>query len=149
MHCKPTRRVGLCCFMTPSLSKDIQCHVWSYFSKLANNQIRHQATHRVDCQPGDSYGHTKSSSGVCVGMYVLTYSLYRPEGGLKFWVCPSSVNIISSVDQFLLSMQGTFIFINYSFDRSPTMLNKMTSNQPTRFCTQSFIWYHKQVCYTF
>ena len=23
------------------------------FSKLANHQIRHQATHKMDCQPGD------------------------------------------------------------------------------------------------
>ena len=28
------------------------------FYKLANQQIRHRATHKVDCQPGDSaYGH--------------------------------------------------------------------------------------------
>ena len=31
---------GLCCFMTPCVSKDIQCDVWPYFSKLANDQIR-------------------------------------------------------------------------------------------------------------
>ena len=23
--------IGLCCLMTPGLSKDIQCHVWPYF----------------------------------------------------------------------------------------------------------------------
>ena len=39
--------------MTPGLSKDIWCHVWPYFSKFANHQIRHQATHKVGCQPGD------------------------------------------------------------------------------------------------
>ena len=44
---------GLCCLMTPGLSKDIQCHVWPYFSKLANHQIRHQVTHKVGCQHGD------------------------------------------------------------------------------------------------
>ena len=43
----------LCCVMTPGLSKDIRCHVWPYFSKLAIHQIRHQATHKVGCQPGD------------------------------------------------------------------------------------------------
>ena len=47
------RVVGLCCLMTPGLSMDIQCHVWPYFSKLANHQIKHQATHKVGCQPGD------------------------------------------------------------------------------------------------
>ena len=25
----------------------------AFFFKLANNQIRHQATHKVGCQPGD------------------------------------------------------------------------------------------------
>ena len=39
--------------MTPDLSKDIQCHVWPYFSKLSNQQIRHQATHKVGCQASD------------------------------------------------------------------------------------------------
>ena len=42
----------LCCLMTPGLSKDIRCHVWPYFFKLANTQIRHQVTHEVGCQPG-------------------------------------------------------------------------------------------------
>ena len=38
---------GLCCLMTPGLSKDNRCHVWSYFfSKLANHQIRHQIWHK-------------------------------------------------------------------------------------------------------
>ena len=50
---------GLCCLMTPGLSKDIQCHVWPYFLEArANQQIRHQATHKVGCQPGDfAYCH--------------------------------------------------------------------------------------------
>ena len=37
------------------------------FSKLAYHQLKHQATHKVGCQPGSS------SSGVCVGMYGLAY----------------------------------------------------------------------------
>ena len=41
------------CLMTPGLSKDIRCHEWPYFSKLTNHQIRHQATHKVGCQPGN------------------------------------------------------------------------------------------------
>ena len=48
--------VGLCCLMTPGLSKDIRCHVrpWhTFFSKIANHQIRHQATDKVGCRPGD------------------------------------------------------------------------------------------------
>ena len=50
------------------------------FSKLANHQIRHLATHKVGCQPGDCIWSLQSSSGVCVGMHGLTYSLYLPEG---------------------------------------------------------------------
>ena len=37
-----TRSGQVCCWMTPGLSRDIRCHVWPYFSKLANHQIRHQ-----------------------------------------------------------------------------------------------------------
>ena len=50
------------------------------FSELANHQIRHQATHKVGCQPGDCVLSLWSSSGVCVGMYGLTHSLYHPRG---------------------------------------------------------------------
>ena len=35
--------IGLCCLMTPGLSKDIQCHVWSYFYKqvqISRSDIR-------------------------------------------------------------------------------------------------------------
>ena len=60
------------------LSNDIQCHVLPYFSKFANHQIKHQATHKVGCQPGDCIWSLESSSGVCVGIYGLTYSLYHP-----------------------------------------------------------------------
>ena len=70
----------LCCLMTPGLSKDIQCHVWPYFSKLANHQIKHQVTQKVGCQPGDCIWSLYSSSGVCVGMYGLTHSLYHLQG---------------------------------------------------------------------
>ena len=45
--------VSLCCLLTPGLSKDIRCHERPYFSKIANHQLRHQATHKVGCQPGD------------------------------------------------------------------------------------------------
>ena len=51
------------------------------FSKLANHQIRHQATHKVGCQPGDCIWSLQSSTGVCVGMYGLTCLLYHPEVG--------------------------------------------------------------------
>ena len=45
---------GFCCLMTPGLSKDIRCHVWPYFLwASANQQIRHEATHKVGSQPGD------------------------------------------------------------------------------------------------
>ena len=49
-------------------------------SKLANHQIRHQATHKVGCRPGDCIWSLQSSSGVCTGMKELTYSLYHPRG---------------------------------------------------------------------
>ena len=42
--------LGLCCLMTPGLSKDIWCHVWPDFSKLTNHQIRHQSLHKVGSQ---------------------------------------------------------------------------------------------------
>ena len=56
---KQRKLVGLCCLMTSGLSKDIRCHVSPYFLYTsANQQIRHQATHKVGCQPGDfAYGH--------------------------------------------------------------------------------------------
>ena len=38
-------------------------------SELANHQIRHQATHKVGCQPGDCIWLLQSSSWVCMGMY--------------------------------------------------------------------------------
>ena len=74
------QREGLSCLITPGLSKDIRCHVWPYFSKVANHQIRHQATHKVGCPPVDCIWSVQSSTGVCVGMYGLTYSLYHPQG---------------------------------------------------------------------
>ena len=41
--------------------------------------------HRVGCQPGDCIWSLQSSSGVCVGMFGLTYSLnfYHPRGELR------------------------------------------------------------------
>ena len=50
------------------------------FSKFAIHQIRHQATHKVGCQPGDYIWSLESSSGLCVGMYELTYSLCHSRG---------------------------------------------------------------------
>ena len=39
----------------------------------------------VGCQPGDfAYDHFQTSSGLCVGIYGLTYSLYHPEGLSNF-----------------------------------------------------------------
>ena len=38
---------ALCCLMTPGLSKNMRCYGWPNFFKLANNQIRHQATYEV------------------------------------------------------------------------------------------------------
>ena len=43
-------------------------------------QIRHQATHKMGCQPGVCMWSLQYSSGVQVGIYGLTYSLMTPEG---------------------------------------------------------------------
>ena len=63
--------------MTPGLSKAFGVMYDHTFYKLANQQIRHQATHRVGCQPIDfAYiWSLQSSSGNCVGIYGLTYSV--------------------------------------------------------------------------
>ena len=59
----------LCCLMTLGLNMDIQCYVWTIlFPILANHQIRHQASHREGCQPGNC-----------------RWSLYLPRGFV--WVC--------------------------------------------------------------
>ena len=47
---------------------------------LSNNQIRHQATHKVGCQSGVHIQSLQYSSGVQVGIYGLIYSLMTPEG---------------------------------------------------------------------
>ena len=53
------------------------------FAKLANHQIRHQATRdKVGCQPVDCIWSLQSSSRFCVGVYGLTYSLYHPWGAV-------------------------------------------------------------------
>ena len=53
------------------------------FYKLANQPIRHQATHNVGCQPGDfAYGHFNLPQEFVwvYNVYGLTYSLYHPRG---------------------------------------------------------------------
>ena len=52
-----------------AISAQIQCfyfihtHYDHTFSKLANHQIRHQATHKMGCQPSDYIWSLQSSSG--------------------------------------------------------------------------------------
>ena len=47
------------------------------FSKLANHQIRHQATHKEGCKPaGDCTWSLQSSSGGYAGMYGLNSTLF-------------------------------------------------------------------------
>ena len=41
--------------------------------KLANSQIRHQASHKICYQPGVCIWSLQYSSGVWVGIYELTY----------------------------------------------------------------------------
>ena len=49
---------------------------------LANHQSRHKAASKMGCQPGDSswIGLLWYTSGVCVVIYRLSYSLYHPWG---------------------------------------------------------------------
>ena len=76
----------LCCLMTPGPSKDIRVMCDHTFYKLATRQIRHHATHNVGCSLNDvsllilHIWSLQSSSGLCVGMCGLTYSLYHPRG---------------------------------------------------------------------
>ena len=65
---------GLCCLMTPGLSR-VRTFGVMYdhnFSKPANHPTRLQPTHKVGCRPGDCIWPFQSSSGVCVAMYELT-----------------------------------------------------------------------------
>ena len=46
--------VGLCCLMTPGLSKDIRCHVLTIlFTSKCKSADQTSATHKVRWQPGD------------------------------------------------------------------------------------------------
>ena len=55
---------GLCCLMTPGLSKDISVMYDHTFSKLANHHMRHQATYIAGCQPGYCIWSLQSYPGV-------------------------------------------------------------------------------------
>ena len=84
------------------------------FSTLANHETKHQATHKVGCQPGDCTWSLQSSSGVCVGMYGLTYSLYHPRADthqevgqhtdVNFTVCMAQSNMSHEINQRIKSM---------------------------------------------
>ena len=52
-------------------------------SKLANHQIRHQATHKVGCQLGDFIWSFQSSLGVYMGMYGKHIHFIIPRGVKK------------------------------------------------------------------
>ena len=56
-------------------------HHHYYHYKLAHNQIRYQAPHKVCCQLGDYIWSLQSSLVVCVGKYGLTYFFITPEEG--------------------------------------------------------------------
>ena len=60
---------------TPGLRNDIR----HYTLPTRNNQIRHQATRKVSCQPSDYRWPLSFSSRVCVGICGLTYLLYHPD----------------------------------------------------------------------
>ena len=50
---------------------------------FADHQIRHRAACKMGSQPGDCRWPLYSDSGVCVGIYGLTYSLYNPNETTK------------------------------------------------------------------
>ena len=62
-------------------------------SMLANHQIRHNATHKVSCQPGDCRWPFNLSLGVCVGMYgwsppfIIPEDLISIEKVVNLWMC--------------------------------------------------------------
>ena len=99
--------------MTPGLSKDIQCHVWPHFSKLANHQIRHQTTHKVGCPPGDCIWSLQSSSGVCVGMHGLMYSLYHPR--ICFQNCKHTI-ILTTLQMSVFLWKYSYCVVHYTHD---------------------------------
>ena len=74
--------LAVCCLMTLGLRRDIRCHVLPSFDKFTNQHIRHQATQSwLSVWWWVCIWSLQSSSGVCVGMYGLTYSLYHLHQG--------------------------------------------------------------------
>ena len=68
--------LGLCCLMTPDLSKHIRCHVWSYLFQTwkSPDQTQSGAVSQVI-----AYEHFNLPQRfVWVSIYGLTYSLYDP-----------------------------------------------------------------------
>ena len=61
----------LCCLMTPGSVRTFGVMHDHTLSQLANQQVRHQATHKLRCQPGDCiYGPFSISKGlvwICMG----------------------------------------------------------------------------------
>ena len=80
----------LCCLMTPGLSKNIQHHAWPFSAlclQITISDIRSQVKRAVSlviangqfdlpCQPCNCRCPLWSSSGVCVVMHRIMYSLY-------------------------------------------------------------------------
>ena len=71
--------VGMCCLMTPGLSKDIRCHVWPYFFflnlQITRSDIRPHIKLAVNLMIAN--GHFNLPLGF---VWVITYSLYHPRG---------------------------------------------------------------------
>ena len=76
--------LGLCCLMTPGLSKDIQCHVWPYFFPnlhITRSDIRPHIKWAVSLVIAYGHGHINISWGLCgyVRVNILTLSPLRRE----------------------------------------------------------------------
>ena len=102
--------------MTPSLSKDIRCHVWPYFFWTCNSTdqtsgSRSKFNYKVGCQPGDCIWSLRLSSGVCVRMYGLTYSHFTVDFDLYI----QSYNTKNCQAFSVVDLHPTSVFIAHQF----------------------------------
>ena len=96
--------LGLCGLMTPGLSKDIQCHLWLCFSKLANHQIRWSAwwLHMV----------TLIFNRALCGYDGLTHSFYHPQDVITSEQEHAMFSIVyfTTEHYIVLSVEGAYKF---------------------------------------
>ena len=117
------RFLGLCCLMTPGLSKDIRCHVWPCFFYTCKS-------------PDQTSGHTSWAVSLVIahGHFIL------PQGLRFVWVCMSFI-ALSLYHPWRL---GGFLDVVYYAMPSYFHMNKLYLNQQ-----QTVLWILlKQSSYT-